>query len=191
LAEAHGGSLPRNRHRQPLLRQQVGAIFLPLLSPRAHDNVSDDNAIEPDASFGINNNSGRIPIAMIQRECRDRLQAAGAADNQRPDLSDPKRSPTLSLPAWRIVMQLDQSSAPLPANFRMHLDEDNNQLQIDLPSASAIPTAPAGAADDFDLLGQPIKAKDARAGAIQNLHTGFQKISVWPLPAVARASSPP
>jgi hypothetical protein len=128
---------------------------------------------------------------MIQRECRDRLQAADMPKTQWPDLSDPKRLPTLSLPAWQIVMQIDKSSTPLPANIRMHLDEGKNQLQIDLPSASAIPIAPAGAADDFDLLGQPIKAKDARAGAIQNLHAGLQEISIWPLPTVARAPSPP
>ena len=170
---------------------KVGALFLPLLSPRSHDNVSDDNAIEPDASFGINNNSGRIPASMIQRECHDRLQAADMATSQWPDLSDPKRLPTLSLPAWQIVMQIDKSSIPLPANFRMHLDKEQNQLQIDLPTIKAISTTPAGAADDFDLLAQPIKAGDARAGAIQNLHTGLQQISVWPLPAITRGPNPP
>ena len=143
---------------------KVGALLLPLLSPRSHDNVSDDNAIEADASCGINNNSGRIPAAMIQRECRDRLQAADMAKDQWPDLSDPKCLPTLSLPAWQIVMQMDKSSTPLPADFRMQLEKEQYQLQIDLPSANTIPPTPAGPADDFDLLGQPIKAGDTRAG---------------------------
>jgi hypothetical protein len=108
------------------------------------------------------------------------------AKSQRPDPSDPKRLPILSLPAWRAVMQMDQNSTALPASFRMHLDKDENQLQIDLPSANAIPTTPAGPADDFDLLGQPIKPGDAHAGAIEHLHSGLQTTSLWPLPAVAR-----
>ena len=170
---------------------KVGAIFWPLLSPRSHDNVSDYNAIEPGAHFGINNLAGRIPIEMILRECRDRLQVAEVPKNQWPDLSDPKQLPILSLPAWQVVMQMDAHSTPLPANFRMHLDKDENQLQIDLPNASAIPATPAGPADDFDLLGQPIKPGDTHAGAIEHLHAGVQKITIWPLPAVASSAAAP
>ncbi len=124
---------------------KVGAIFLPLLSPRSHDNVSDYNAIEPGESFGINKNEGRIPVEMILRECRDRLQAADMPKSQWPDLSNPKQLPILSLPAWRVVMQMDQNSTPLPAKFHMHLDQSQSPLlQIDLPNADAIPTTPAG-----------------------------------------------
>jgi hypothetical protein len=168
---------------------KIGAIYLPLLSPRSHDNVSDYNAIDPGASFGINTNEGRIPIAMIQRECRDRLTAAALPKDQWPDLSDPKRLPILSFPAWQAVMQMDEHTTTLPAHFAMHLSKDKNQIQIDLPSASALPVTPAGPADDFDLLTQPIKSGDARAGAIQHLHTGIQTISLWPLPPPSHSAS--
>src|SRR5207248_8696451 len=121
-------------------------------------------------SLGINNNAGRIPVEMILRTCRDELQAADLPANQRPDMTDPKRLPVLTLPAWRVVMQMDQNSKPLPDKFGMHLDQHENLLQIDMPTPDTIPTTPAGPADDFDLLGQPIKNGDARAGAIQHLH---------------------
>jgi hypothetical protein len=164
---------------------RVGAILLPLVSPRSHDNVSDYNAIDPDSSFGINNNSGRIPVEMILRECRDRLHAADVPKNQRPDLSDPKRLPTLSLPAWQAVMQMDQNSKPLPDKLHMQLAQHENVLEVHLPSADCIPATPAGPDDDFDLLGEPIKHGDTHSGAIEHLRTGT--IRLWPLPAVARA----
>jgi hypothetical protein len=165
---------------------KIGAIFLPLLSPRSHDNVSDYNAIKAGENFGINNNAGRIPVDMILRECRDRWQAADVPKEQRPDLSDRKRLPILSLPAWQAAMQMDQHSTPLPASYHMHLDLHENVLQIDLPSADTIPTTSAGPADDFDLLGRPIKSREAHAGAIEDLHVGLQTIRVWPLPEVTR-----
>jgi len=169
---------------------KVGAIFLPLLSPRSHDNVSDYNAIESSESFGINNNSGRIPAAMIRRECRDRLQAAEVPKDQCPDLSDTNCLPVLSLPAWRAVMQMDQNSTPLPDKFQMHLDQGASPtLEINLPTADAIPVVPAGPADDFDLLGQPANDSNPCAGALQHLHTGTQTIRLRPLPAVARPGS--
>jgi parallel beta-helix repeat protein len=164
---------------------KIGAVSLPLLSPRSHDNLSDHNAIDSAQSFGINNNSGRIPMEMIFRECRDRLQAAEVPTNQRPDVSDPKRSPTLSLPAWQVVMQMDQKSKPLPEQFRMQLDACEEVLHIDLPSVDCIPTSSACPGDDFDLLGEPVKHGDTHAGAIENLLSGT--IRVWPLPTVARA----
>ena len=176
LAEASNETITGNL----FYGNQVGAVFLPLLSPRSHDNVSDYNAIEPAESFGINNNERRIPVGMILRECRDRLQAADLPANQRPDLSDTNRLPILSLPAWRVVMQMDRNSTALPAQFHMHLDPSQNLVQIELPSPDAIPATPAGSADDFDLLGQPCKAGDAGAGAIQHLHTGTQTIRFWP-----------
>ena len=165
------------------------AISLPLPSPRSRDNHSDYNALDPAEKFVINSNNGRIPIGMIQRECRDRLQAAEMPKSQWPDLSDSKQMPILSLPAWQAVMQMDQHSTPLPANFRMHFAPQENQLQIDLPSASAIPNAPPGPADDFDLLGQPVNDGSHRAGAFQHLRPGTQTIRLWPLPAVARAGA--
>jgi hypothetical protein len=163
----------------------AGTIFLPLLSPRSHDNFSDHNAIDAGSSFGINDNSGRIPVEMILRECRDRLKAADIPTNQCPDLSDPKRLPTLSLPAWQAVMQMDQNSKPLSDKFKLHLDQHENVLQIDLPSADSIPTTPAGPGNDFDMLGEPVKTGAVHAGAIEDLRTGT--IKVWPLPAVTRA----
>jgi hypothetical protein len=185
LAEASNETITGNL----FYGNSVGAIFLPLDSPRSHENHSDYNAIEVGESFGINNNSGRIPVEMILRTCRDELQAADISENQRPDLSDRKRLPILSLPAWRVVMKIDEHSTPLPAKFHMHLDQSQNLLRIDLPAADTIPTVPAGPADDFDLLGQPIKPGSSRAGAIQDLHTGIHKIRVWPLPAVAGRAS--
>ena len=98
--------------------------------------------------------------------------------------------PVLSLPAWRVVMQMDQKSTPLPAKFHMHLDPSQNSLlEIELPTADAIPVVRAGPADDFDLLGQPVNDGNPRAGATQHLHAGTQTISLWPLPAVARPAS--
>jgi parallel beta-helix repeat protein len=163
---------------------RVGAISLPLLSPRAHDNVSDHNVFDSSSRFGINNNSGRIPIEMILRECRDRLAAADIPTNQHPDLSDPMRLPTLSLHAWQVVMQLDQNSKPLPDKFRIHVDQHENVLQVELPSADSMLTTPAGPGDDFDLFGEPIKSGAAHTGAIEHLHAG--PITIWPLPPVTR-----
>jgi hypothetical protein len=181
LAEASNETITGNL----FYGNRAGAIFLPLLSPRSHNNVSDHNAFDPGSTFGINNNSGRIPVEMILKECRDRLQAAEIPTNQRPDLSDPKRLPILSLPAWQVVMQMDQNSKPLPDKFRMHLEQHETVLEIDLPSADSIPTTPAGPGDDFDLLGEPIKQGDTYAGAIEHLRTG--RIKIWPLPTVSRA----
>jgi len=196
LAEASNGTITANL----LVANKTGAIFLPLTSARSHDNVSDYNAVEPTAHFGINNNQGRIPMEMIFRECRDRLQTPGVPnvpENQRPDLSDTKKLPVLSLAAWRVVMQMDQNTTLLPEKFHMHLDptqlaQNPPELQIDMPSIDAIPTVPPGPSDDFDLLGQPI-AKNAKplAGAIQNLLAGTQTIHLWPLPAVPRPSISP
>ncbi len=170
-------------------------IALPLESPRSHDNHSDHNALDPNPYFVINDNMGRIPAKTILAACRERLKADLPA-SEHPD-ADPKRVVTLSLPQWRTVMKMDENSAPLPAGFRMHLDKDKYQLQIDVPSASAIPAAPAipttepstPKSDDFDLLGQPITPDNAIAGAVQNLHAGTQTITVWPLPAASRPSS--
>lgn len=87
-------------------------------------------------------------------------------------------------------MQMDQNSTPLPAGIRLRLDQSQNpRLEIDLPAADAIPVAPAGPADDFDLLGQPVNDGSPRVGAIQHLHAGTQTISLWPLPAAARPAS--
>lgn len=161
---------------------KVGAIFWPLTSPRSRDNVSDYNAIEPGANFGINNLAGRIPTAMIQRECRDRLQVAEVPKSDWPDLSDPKQLPILSLDAWRAVMQVDLNTTTLPAKLHMQLEQsDNPRLQIDLPTADAIPITPKGPADDFDLLGHRIDDGKPLAGAIQHLHAGTQTINLWPL----------
>jgi hypothetical protein len=71
----------------------------------------------------------------------------------------------------------------------MHLDKSRNLLQIDLPTADAISTVPAGPAEDIDLLGQRTNHGEALAGAIQHLHKGIQTINVWPLPAVARSTA--
>lgn len=165
------------------------AISLPFDSPRAHDNHSDHNATEPGAHFVINSNNGRIPLDAIWQACRARLQAAHVPEDQQPDGSHPKRLPTLSLPAWRAVMRMDPNSSPLTAEVRLHLDPHENLLQINLPAADAIPTTPAGPADGFDLLGQPIQDGEACAGAIQHLHTGFQTLRLWPLPAPKRPAS--
>ena len=160
-------------------------ISLPLESPRSHDNHSDHNALNPDPSFVINNNSGRIPVDTILAACRERLKT-DVPTNQHPD-ADPKRVVTLSLPQWRSVIQMDQNSTPLPAKFTMHLDKERHQLQIDLPSADAIPTTPAGPVDDFDLLREPVQTGEAHAGAIEHQHAGIQTTTVWPLLKVARA----
>ena len=158
------------------------AISLPLDSPRSRDNLSEGNAFDPAASFVINNNSGRIPIEAIFKSCGEQLKAAHVPETQCPDTSDPKRLPTLSLPAWRVVMQMDQQSKPLPEQLRILLDQRHFRLQVDCPSLDAIPTTPAGAADDFDLLGQPCNGAHPRAGAIQELHPGTQTLRFWPLP---------
>ena len=159
-----------------------GAISLPLASPRSHDNQSDHNAIGPGEKFVINSNNGRIPMDAILKAIRERLQAADVPANQRPDMSAPKRVPMLSLPAWRAAMQVDRNSTSLPAELRIHLDPRQNLLQIELPTPDGIPLAPAGPADDFDLLGQACNDGDARAGAIQHLQTGTQTLRFWPLP---------
>jgi hypothetical protein len=166
------------------------AMALPLDSPRSRYNHSDHNAIEPGEGFVINDNERRIPMEEILKSCREQLEAAHLPQDQRPDLSDPKRLPILSLPAWRVVMQMDQNSTPLPARFHMRLGQGQNPpVEIDLPTADALPVAPAEPADDFDLLGQPVEDGNPRVGAIQHLHAGTQTISLWPLPAVARPAS--
>jgi hypothetical protein len=165
------------------------AISLPLDSPRSRYNRSDFNSVESSAHFLINNNERRIPVSEILKSCREQLQAAHVPQNEYPDLSDPKRLPTLSLPAWRVVMQMDQNSTTLPANLHIHFDQDQNRLQFDLPSADAIPAVPPGPGDDFDLLGQPVKAGKPRAGAIEHLNAGSQSIVLWPLPAVTRTTA--
>jgi hypothetical protein len=164
-----------------------GAISLPLLSPRSHDNRSDHNAVDSSEDFVINSNNGRIPVGMILRETRDRLRAADVPENQRPDLSDSKSVPKFSLAAWQTVMQLDKSSTPLPAKLRIHLDQRQNRLQIVLPTPEAIPATPAGPGDDFDLVGSPIERGNAHAGAIEHLQAGT--INIWPLPVTARESA--
>ncbi|HSU54446.1 MAG TPA: right-handed parallel beta-helix repeat-containing protein [Candidatus Dormibacteraeota bacterium] len=160
-----------------------GAISLPLLSPRSHDNQSDHNAVDSDENFVINNNNGRIPPEMILRESRERLQAAEVPEKERPDLSDPKRVPELSLLAWQVVMQMDQSSTVLPGKLRIQLDQRQSLLQIDLPTRDAVPVGRAGPTNDVDLLGQLTNAGEVRAGAIQHLHEGTQTVRFWPLPA--------
>ncbi len=166
------------------------AISLPLDSWRSRYNHSDHNAIEPGESFAINSNHGRIHFAEILKSCREQLQATHLPESPCPDLSATNRLPILSLPAWRVVMQMDQNSTPLPAKFHRHLDQSQNPLlEITLPTADAIPLVPAGSADDFDLLGEPVNDGNPRAGAIQHLHVGTQTISLWPLPAVARPAT--
>jgi hypothetical protein len=181
LAEASNETITGNL----FYGNRAGAIFLPLNSARSRENISDYNAVEPGEHFGINNNSGRIPVGMIQRECRDRLLAADLPKKEWPELADPKQLPILSLPTWQAVMQMDHNSKPLPENFRMHLDAHEIVLHIDLASAGSIPTTPANAVDDFDLLGQGIKAGAVHAGAIEDVHP--TTITLWPLPAVTRA----
>ncbi len=156
-----------------------GAISLPLTSPRSHDNHSDHNVYDVGAKFVINGNNGRIPISMILREARDRLQAAELPQNQRPDLTATNRVPKFSFAAWQVVMQMDQNSTVLPEKAGMRLDEQQNLLHLDLPTADVFPVTPAGPGDDFDLLGEPV-VSGARAGAIQNLHTGLQTVKLWP-----------
>ncbi|PWU10339.1 MAG: hypothetical protein C5B50_25755 [Verrucomicrobia bacterium] len=156
------------------------AMSLPIASPRSRDNHSDHNAFDPAATFVINNNAGRIPMGGILQVCGQQLQAAHVPENERPDMSDAKRPPSLSLPAWRVVMQMDQNSKPLPANLRVRLDQHETVLQVDLPSLDTIPTTPADPADNFDLLGNPIKNVAAHAGAFEPLHSGT--IRIWPLP---------
>ncbi|HWB54364.1 MAG TPA: right-handed parallel beta-helix repeat-containing protein, partial [Tepidisphaeraceae bacterium] len=164
-----------------------GAICLPLDSPRSRYNHSDYNAFEPNPNFVINDCERRIPIEEIHQFCREALKAARVPEAKWPDLSDPKKLPTLSLPVWRLVMQMDQNSTVLPSKIQMQVNQSKNlQLLIDLPTANSIPVVPAEPGDDFDLLGQPIKPGDARAGAIQGLSAETRTISLWPLPATAQ-----
>ncbi len=185
LAEASNETITGNL----LHGNHEAAVSLPLDSPRSRNNRSDYNAVEPGERFVINNNEGRILVNEIQKYCRDQLQAAHVPENEVPDLSDLKRLPVLSLSAWRVAMQMDQNTAALPANLYIHVDRGKNRLQVDLPSADAVPTVPAGPADDFDLLGQPVNAGNPLAGAIERLHAGSQTINLWPLPAVGRPDS--
>ncbi len=164
------------------------AISLPLDSPRSHDNHCDHNAFEAGAGFVINNNSGRIPLDTILKVCRERLHAADVQRKQPPD-SDPKRVVTLSLPQWRAVMQMDQDSTTLPEKLGIRLDRRQNVLQLDLPTADALPATPAVPADDVDLLGERYRDAGARAGAIQHLRAGMQTISLWPLPAASQPAT--
>jgi hypothetical protein len=164
-------------------------ISMPFESPRSHDNHSDHNALDPDAHFVINNNSGRIPRETILAACRERLHADVRPD-QYPD-ADPKRVVTLTLPQWRTVMGMDQNSTPLTADLQIHVDRSAHVLKIDLPTASAIPTAPVGPGGGFDLLGQPVRGDNAHAGAVQALKAGSQTISLWPLPATSGDVSSP
>jgi len=159
-----------------------GAISLPLASPRSHDNQSDRNAFDGHEIFTINGNNGRIPTGMIWREIRDRLQAVETPANQRPDASATNHVPKLSLAAWQSVMQMDQNSTALPAKLRIELDQRQNVLQIEMPTADAIPAAAAGPGDDFDLLGNSVNAGNTRAGAIQSFRAGQQTVRFWPLP---------
>ncbi|HZV33598.1 MAG TPA: right-handed parallel beta-helix repeat-containing protein [Verrucomicrobiae bacterium] len=159
-----------------------GDISLPLRSSRAHDNQSDYNAIEAGERFIINNNNGRIPKDEILKTCRDRLHGADLPKDLQSETSDTNRLPILSLSGWRAVMQMDSNSTTLPANLRIRLDTHQNQLQIEMPGPGAIAAAPADAAHDADLFGQPCKTDKARAGAVQNLHAGAQTLSLWPLP---------
>jgi parallel beta-helix repeat protein len=165
------------------------AISLPLDSPRSRFNHSDYNAIELGARFVINNNEGRIPVSEILKTCRQQLSAAHVPEKDRPDLSDAKRLPILSLQAWRLVMQMDLKSTTLPAKLHMRFDQSKNVLQVDLPGSDPIATVPAGAGDDFDLLGQRSDHDNPGAGAIEHLHTGTQTIQVWPLPLATRPAT--
>ena len=185
LAEASDESISANL----FYGNHEAAISLPLDSPRSRYNHSDHNAIEPGASFVINDNQRRIPMDQILKSCREQLKAAHVPENEQPDQADPKHLPKLSLPAWRVVMQMDQNSTPLAAKFHMQLDKSKYILQIDLPMVDAIPAVPASPADDFDLLGRPLKSGNPRAGAIQDLHAGPQTISLWPLPHAAPTSN--
>jgi hypothetical protein len=168
------------------------AICLPPESPRSRNNQSDHNAFESDVHFVMNNNEGRISIPDMYKTIRFQVEAAHLPEDQRPDLSHSLPTlplPSLSLPAWRVVMQMDQQSVTLPANLRMYLDQQQHVLSIDLPKADSIPTVPAGPGDDFDLLGRSIADAQPLAGAIQHLHPGKQTITVWPLPATTRPVS--
>lgn len=162
------------------------AISLPLDSPRSRGNHCENNVFGPSPKFVINDNEGRIPIDEIFKSCRLQLTAAHVSQDQQPDLSDPKRLPTLPLAAWRVVMQMDHNSTTLPTDLDIRLDQGEHRLTIRLPASNAIPVSPAGPADDFDLLGQPVKSSEARAGAIQGLDVPSQTISLWPLPAITR-----
>jgi len=185
LAEASDESISGNL----FCGNHDASISLPLDSPRSRYNHSDHNAIDPGARFVINDNERRIPMEEILKSCREQLKAAHVPENEQPDQSDPKRLPMLSLATWRVVMQMDRNSTPLPEKFHMQLDPGKYMLQLDLPTIDAIPMAPAGPADDFDLLGEPLKNDKPRAGAIQHLHAGTQTIGLWPLPAVAPTAS--
>jgi parallel beta-helix repeat protein len=167
------------------------AISLPLDSPRSRGNQSDDNVFGPSPNFVINSNEGRIPMNEIFKSCQLQLKAAHVPQDQQPNLSDAKKLPILSLTAWRVVMQMDQNSKTSPANLGISLDQSEHRLTINMPASDDISIVPAGPADDFDLPGQPIKAGEARAGAVQNLHAGTQTISLWPLPATTRPVATP
>lgn len=159
------------------------AVSLPLDSPRSRFNHSDYNALNPDANFVINDCERRIPMSEINQFCRDALKAAEIPEKNWPYLTDANQLPILSFPAWQLIMQMEQNSTRLPANFHMHIDQNPGLLlYTGLPSDDAIPPAPATPGDDFDLLGAPIKPGNARAGAFQNLHAGSQTINLWPLP---------
>lgn len=185
LAEASNESITGNL----FYGNRGGAISLPLDSPRSRYNHSDYNAIEADATFLINDNERRISIDEILKSCREQLQAAHVLEDHQADQSDPKRLPILSLPAWRVVMQMDENSTPLPATVHIRLDQAKYMLQIDLPTADAIPLLASGPVDAFDLLGQPLTNANPRAGAIQHLRAGTQTISLWPLPIAASTAS--
>ncbi len=164
-------------------------ICLPLDSPRSRGNHSDNNAFDSAPHFVINDCERRIPMDAIFKSCREQLQAAHVPENEQPVQSESKHLPALSLPAWRVVMQMDQNSTTLPVGFHTRLDSGECTLQVDLPTADTIPVTPAGPADDFDLLGEPLKRGNPRAGAIQTLHAGTQTINLWPLPASAPAAT--
>ncbi|HVV01548.1 MAG TPA: right-handed parallel beta-helix repeat-containing protein [Verrucomicrobiae bacterium] len=168
---------------------QGAAISLPLDSPRSRYNHSDNNAFGPAAKFIINDNERRIPVEAIVNSCREQLTAAKVPAAEQPDLSDTTHLPSLSLPAWRVVMQMDENSQVLPATFNMRVSLRENLARMDFSSPSTIPTTPTGPGDDFDLMGESVKKGEAHAGAIEQLKKG--PITLWTLPAVIRPSGGP
>ena len=180
-----------------ILKDTEGAISLPYSSPRAQDNLSDNNLFDA-ASNGPRfvqhfRNGEKNTGEQAADDARKAFQKSGDAGLSSAELVLWKndRGIAMSLPQWQTATSNDKNS--LTSNISAGLDLKTFELIVTLDEkVTKIECNPVNTLDvrdftkfsrqiDKDFLARPMASKTWLPGAFQSFKPGKNKLIVWPV----------
>ncbi|HBC89353.1 MAG TPA: hypothetical protein DCZ94_20630 [Lentisphaeria bacterium] len=161
-----------------------GAIGLPYPSQYAKGNISDNNLIlarDPGELFVINEFKECPPGKEVVSALETKLKEAGIPHESRPNLSNWPAHPFLDMIQWRLLMKQDGQSIEFTKDLTILLRPRIPNISIKINDAFLAARSLEIDLVDIDYNGDAIPADHRLPGPFQNLKSGKNTITLWPV----------